>query len=107
MMVVALAGCGASSDVSRTLGAICETSADCDGRCLPPSTDYPAGFCTVVCNASSECPDAATCVDDEGGACLFDCVDDASCAFLGTGWRCKERDVRGVAGGKAMVCHGD
>jgi hypothetical protein len=109
-MVVVLAAAGAcspGSDVSRTLGAICDTSDDCDGRCLPPSADYPDGFCTLVCNESSECPESSTCIDVEGGSCLFDCIDNASCAFLGPTWQCLERDVRGAPGGKAMVCRGD
>ena len=105
--VLGMAGCGASSDVSRELGARCETSSECDGRCLPPSTDFPDGFCTLVCNAPAECPGGSTCIEDGGGSCLFECVDDTGCAFLGPDWHCKERDVRGGApGDKAMVCRG-
>ncbi len=100
-----LGGCSASSDVSRLVGARCESSSECDARCLPPSADYPDGFCTLVCNTSSECPDDAACVDDEGGACLFECTDDASCAFLGAAWQCKDRDRRD-GGGKVRVCRG-
>ena len=101
-----LAACGADSDVSRTLGARCDTSAECDDRCLPPSGEFPDGFCTIACNDSTECPARSTCIDDNGGSCLFECTDDASCAFLGVAWTCKERDVRGGSGGKAMVCRG-
>ena len=104
--LVALAACGASSDVSRSLGARCDSSSECDGRCLPPSNNYPDGFCTVVCNTTSECPDPSVCIDDDGGSCLFDCIDDMSCAFLGVAWRCVERDLRGQPGMKALVCRG-
>lgn len=103
---LAMLGCGASSDVSRAVGARCNSSTECDGRCLPPSDTFPDGFCTIVCNDPSECPSDTTCIDDEGGSCLFQCTDDASCAFLGAAWHCIERDVRGGSGGKAMVCHG-
>ncbi len=106
VLVVALASCGADSDVSRELGAQCTSSTECDGRCLPPSDDYPDGFCTTVCNDSFECPGESACSQDEGGSCLFRCVDDAACAFLGPEWTCQERDLRGAGGGKAKLCRG-
>lgn len=106
ILVLLVAACQ-SSPVSRTIGARCEHSANCDDRCLPDAAGYPGGFCTVVCNESSECPSDSACVDDEGGACLFECLDDDSCAFLGTGWTCRERDVRGQPDHKVTVCRGD
>lgn len=93
------------SDVSREVGARCDESAECDGRCLPPSADYPGGFCTVACNNRSECPSDTTCADRDGGVCLFACGGDPDCAFLGAGWRCTAEDLRG-GGIKVMVCRG-
>lgn len=99
------AGCQ-SSDVSRELGARCDTSDECDDRCLPPAGEYPGGFCTVVCNDSGDCPSDSACADRDGGVCLFTCTADAQCAFLGDGWTCKDEDERGVADKKVMVCRG-
>jgi hypothetical protein len=93
------------SDVSREVGARCDTQAECDGRCLAPGTDYPDGFCTIPCSDRSECPGDTTCADREGGVCLFECTADAGCAFLGTGWRCSAVDLHG-GGIKVMVCRG-
>jgi len=100
-----LAGCQ-DSDVSRDVGARCDVAADCAERCLPPSADYPGGFCTLGCADRAACPDGATCADREGGVCLFTCTTDASCSFLGAGWRCASADLRG-GGIKVMVCRGD
>ena len=93
------------SDVSREVGARCDTQAECDQRCLAPGAVYPGGFCTVACNTRSECPGETTCADLEGGVCLFECGGDADCAFLGAGWRCITTDLRG-GGIKVMVCRG-
>ena len=93
------------SDVSREVGARCDSSNECDERCLGPGTDYPSGFCTVACSTRDECPSDTTCADREGGVCLFECTNDNSCAFLGTGWRCASVDLRG-GGIKVMVCRG-
>jgi hypothetical protein len=92
------------SDVSREVGARCDTAAECDERCLA-STDYPGGFCTIPCNNRGECPGDTTCADREGGVCLFECSLDPECAFLGAGWRCTSADLRG-GGIKVMVCRG-
>jgi hypothetical protein len=93
------------SDVSREVGARCELSAECDDRCLPPSSNYPGGFCTLACSDRSECPSETTCADREGGVCLFECAGDPDCAFLGAGWQCRVDDLRG-GGIKVMVCRG-
>jgi hypothetical protein len=94
-----------SSDVSRAVGARCDTNAECDTKCLQPSGDWPGGFCTLLCDDSSGCPSDARCIDEEGGVCAFTCTDDPSCAFLGTGYACKAIDSKG-AGAKVMVCRG-
>lgn len=94
-----------SSDVSRELGARCDTSAECDDRCLGPSADWPGGFCSFRCETDSDCPSDAACLEEEGGVCAFTCTMDVNCAFLGTGYGCKERDARGGAG-KRFVCRG-
>lgn len=104
LALAALAACQ-SSDVSRELGARCDTSNDCDDRCLGPSGDWPDGFCTVRCETDNDCPNGGSCLEEEGGVCAFSCVTDVNCAFLGPGYTCKERDARGGAG-KRMVCRG-
>jgi hypothetical protein len=101
---VLLAACQ-HSDVSREVGARCNASSECDGRCLGPSSDYPGGFCTLACSDRSECPSDTTCADREGGVCLFACGADPECAFLGPGWKCQAADLRG-GGIKVMVCRG-
>src|SRR5262245_3278660 len=102
--LLALIACQ-DSDVSRAVGARCDTSADCDDRCLPPSGDWPGGFCTIRCEVDLDCPGGAACIDEEGGVCAFSCLADAGCEFLGNGYTCKERNARGGVGTR-MVCRG-
>lgn len=92
-------------DVTRQVGARCDSSLECDERCLPPASDYPGGFCTIACNTRNECPTRTTCADRDGGVCLFECTQDVDCMFLGDGWRCGSADLRG-GGIKVMVCRG-
>jgi len=100
-----LAACQ-SSDVSRELGARCDVQADCDDRCLTPSTDWPGGFCTVTCDDDADCPSDSACIDEgNGGICAFTCRDDRYCEFLGAGYTCKERDAH-PDGMKVTVCRG-
>lgn len=99
-----LIACG-GSDVSRAVGARCDTVDDCDDRCLGPSTDYPAGFCTVDCSSGADCPDGE-CVERDGGVCLFRCDSDNACLFLGDGWTCHEDSLRSNPQQKVMVCRG-
>jgi hypothetical protein len=106
LLLLLAAGCSVSSDVSRTVGARCDASDECDDRCLPDGAGYPGGFCTLVCNDSAECPVRTECVDLEGGACLFSCGGDDACAFLGVGWRCAEESLREDGATKVMVCRG-
>lgn len=105
VIALAVAACQ-SSDVSRELGARCDVTADCDERCLLPSSDWPGGFCTIHCETDNDCPSDAACLEEEGGVCAFSCVADPGCAYLGAGYTCKERDARGGAG-KRLVCRGD
>ena len=108
VVVLAFAGaCGGDDGVSRTLGARCESSRDCDDRCLLPSNDYPGGICTLSCNRSDECPRDADCVDREGGVCLYQCVDDRDCTFLGPNWTCHEDNLREDQNTKVRVCRGN
>jgi len=102
---IAAAACG-GDPVSRTLGARCDLQSECDQRCLTPGNDYPGGFCTISCDSTSGCPAGAGCVDDGagGGVCLFRCIDDSDCAFLGTGWRCQDQDQLPM--GTVKVCRG-
>ena len=105
LIVLALMACQ-SSNVSRRVGARCDHSAECDQRCLGPDMEFPGGFCTIACDTSADCPDDAACIDDQGGACLFRCVEDRDCAFLGDGWRCQIVDERNNNGVKVTVCRG-
>ena len=99
-----IAGCQ-SSDVSRTLGARCDQSSECDERCLVAAgPDWPGGLCTISCDDDGDCPGDARCVADEGGVCLFECSADPDCGFLGAGWGCETRDGR--PSGQVMVCRG-
>jgi hypothetical protein len=100
---VATAAC-TSSDVSRSLGARCDSSDECDDRCLAPGTDWPGGMCTESCDDDADCPGDARCAADEGGVCLFECTAPAQCEFLGAGWTCVARDGR--PSGQVMVCRG-
>lgn len=103
--IVGLLAACQESDVSRAVGARCSVTSECDQRCLPPSTIYPDGFCTIACGDRTECPDHTTCADREGGVCLFECATDPDCQFLGTGWHCRAADLRG-GGIRVMVCAG-
>jgi hypothetical protein len=105
-LLVALLGACSSSNVSRELGARCDGSSECDDRCLPESEGYPGGICTVVCETGAECPSGSSCVEREGGVCLFECTSDGDCTFLGTGWRCQDVDRRGPPAGKVKICRG-
>jgi len=93
------------SDVSREIGARCNSASECNERCLGPGNTYPGGFCSIACAGRDQCPDATTCADLEGGVCLFECTTDPDCAFLGTGWRCTAADLHG-GGVKVSVCRG-
>ena len=101
-----LLACG-GDDVSRLLGARCERTADCEDRCLGPSNDYPGGFCSLDCTSSAECPSDAECIDKEGGVCLFSCVDERDCAFLGANWTCRAENLRADQNRQEKVCLGN
>ena len=105
-IVGVLAAACQQSDVSRSVGARCDVANDCDQRCLAPSLRYPGGFCTTACENHGDCPDRTTCaVTPEGSVCLFTCMTDPDCLFLGEGWRCRPFDLQG--GGKVVnVCAG-
>jgi hypothetical protein len=95
-----------SNDVTRTLGARCDKTSECDDRCLVPSGEFPGGFCTVDCVSSGECPGGADCVDREGGVCLFTCTGDDSCMFLGDGWKCHTEKLKADPSKEVSVCRG-
>lgn len=103
LMVFGL-GCS-SSDVSRSLGAQCETRDDCDERCLR-GDDYPDGMCTTACETDRDCPAEARCVDEEGGVCLYGCAVEEDCDFLGAGWACTDKDAREDGQEEVAVCFG-
>ena len=95
-----------SSDVSRAVGARCDSNADCDQKCETPSNAWPGGFCTVLCDTDANCPENTRCVDEAGGICAFTCAADPECAFLGAGYMCKQVDSHG-GGTKVNACRGD
>jgi hypothetical protein len=103
IIAAATAACQ-SSDVSRDVGARCDGRAECNQLCASGSA-YPGGFCTVLCGSRDDCPSDTTCVERQGGICLFECTHDTDCAFLGQGWSCKPADLHG-GGIKVMVCSG-
>ena len=105
LALLALAACQ-SSDVSRSIGARCDLSAECDDRCLVDATAWPGGFCSLTCDTNEQC-DHGVCIQEQGGGvCAFTCGSDPDCAFLGAGYGCKARD--GHTGGlKVMACRGD
>jgi hypothetical protein len=102
--LAAAAGCNTGSKVSRSLGAQCQSSADCDDICLT-APEYPDGFCTTSCDDSSGCPGAATCVGTGQGVCLFVCDQPVDCEFLGPGWTCAARSPH-PGGEEVSVCVG-
>ena len=104
VLILAISACQ-SSDVSRQVGARCDTNADCDVKCLPPGGDFPGGFCTVLCDTDANCPDGTRCIDEQGGVCAFSCAADPSCTFLGDGYTCKMVDSHG-GGAKVNACIG-
>ncbi|MFN0246982.1 MAG: hypothetical protein ACKV2T_08730 [Kofleriaceae bacterium] len=105
ILVLVLVACGGGRDVDRLLGARCDDDNDCDERCLGPNNDFPEGLCSYRCEVSDECPPDAWCIDTNGGVCLFDCIDDLDCDFLGREWVCRDRDLRN-GGGRERVCVG-
>ena len=107
VLAVGLACGGSDGGVSRLIGARCVDSIDCDERCLAPSNDFPDRFCTLTCGTIDDCPGSSDCVDLEGGVCLFLCVDDVDCDFVGPSWVCREENLREDQNTKVRVCRGD
>lgn len=104
--IALVAACGASSNVDREVGARCRSVDECEDRCLGPGGDYPDGFCSIDCSISSDCPRDTECVDREGGVCLFACLDDVDCEFLGEGWTCHDDPLRADPDTTVGVCRG-
>jgi hypothetical protein len=93
-----------SSDVSREIGARCDSRDECDDICLA-DPDFPGGFCSVSCANHDDCPGGTQCVDIGQGVCLYECDASHTCDFLGTGWECTTEDA--VPDGEVTVCAGD
>lgn len=105
LVLVLLTACGGGRDVDRLLGARCSVDSDCEERCLGPNDDFPDGLCSFQCDVNADCPSDAWCVETNGGVCLYDCIDDTDCDFLGPRWVCRDRDLHG-SGGSERVCIG-
>lgn len=107
MIALALAalafGCGTGEPVSRTIGARCDVSTQCDERCLTGG-EFPGGFCSISCDNNLGCPADTACADDQGGVCLFLCSGDPDCTFLGAGWKCETVGDKPM--GTVQVCRG-
>jgi hypothetical protein len=104
LLICVVAACQ-SSDVSRQVGARCDTNAECDVKCLAPDGNWPGGFCTVLCDSDANCPENTRCIDEQGGICAFTCDGDPACTFLGDGYTCKMVDSHG-GGVKVNACRG-
>lgn len=101
---LALAGAAACADseVSRVLGARCDSDRECDQRC-ETGNDFPGGFCSLHCRTDGDCPDGARCAPQlEGGVCLVACRGNSDCDFLGSRWGCVSQ-----SGASGNVCLGD
>jgi len=108
ILVLLVAACGADATVSRDLGARCSAAADCDDRCLA-GDPWPGGLCTRNCVSDRECPSDSICDPDED-ACLYSCLDDRDCTFLGDvagrGWVCRARGGSDAGPGR-LTCVGE
>ena len=60
----------------------------------------------MSCESTGDCPADASCIDVEAGVCLFDCIDDRECEFLGAGWHCVGFSLREDTTRRMTVCLG-
>lgn len=106
-VLAAAGGCSVDSEVSRSLGARCDLSSECDERCLT-GPRFPGGLCSESCDRDADCQGGASCLELEGGICLFSCREESDCRFLGEGWLCLAQPERGGEPGReVMVCLAD
>ena len=98
-----LVGCGddgvAVGNDGTLVGASCQSTADCDERCLSGG-DFPQGTCTASCSTDDDCPGGTFCIEDEGGVCLLGCDLPSDCRG---GYTCKGKSNQGH-GGESLVC---
>jgi hypothetical protein len=92
-------GC-ASPEVSRAIGARCDTERECDDVCLTGG-DHPGGFCSLTCRNDGDCPSDARCATDRS-ACLLRCSTNDDCKFLGSKWGCHSQ-----SGASGKICRGN
>ena len=102
-LTLVFVACSPSSNVGRDVGARCDSSDECDDRCLAPE-DFPGGFCSLSCDTAGDCPGGTACVDVEGGVCLFTCSDATGCEFLGQGYECETEEFGDGSDGTVEVC---
>lgn len=103
--LLAIASCQ-DSLVTRSIGARCDASDECDDRCLPEGEGFPGGFCTTDCTTQGDCTVRTACVELQGGVCLYDCKSSFDCEFLGPGWTCVETESREDPTVLVQVCLG-
>jgi hypothetical protein len=68
--------CGFSGEGSDS------ASVDCKGDCAPVEVEAPLGQCEqdgIACSSDADCPEPASCEDDECVYRLVDCASDAEC----------------------------
>lgn len=108
LLAVTVAACGDDDDENfGDVGAPCESSAECRGRCARGG-DFPGGMCTYECARDEDCPRGTACVSREGGICAVICERHSDCEGFGfdSSYGCFDTDRRG-AGGDVRVCRAD
>jgi serine protease len=89
---------------SRMVGGRCVTDNDCVKRCIT-GTEFPGGYCTVTCAASSDCPGGSACVASNGGICLATCQVPSDCDDYGPDYQCN-RQTSQTPGAGPLACAG-
>jgi hypothetical protein len=66
----------------NTVGADCQTNADCGGGDLFCSTNQPGGYCTQSCARANDCPAGSVCLFVDGDTrsyCFETCQSGREC----------------------------
>lgn len=113
LLTVTAGGCGDDfpdspadhhlGEADPVVGGACFDDRDCLDQC-ELGDSYPGGFCTLSCREDFHCTADTVCVDTRDGICLFSCLGNVDCDFLGPGYSCRERED--FFGGSVFVCLG-